>query len=322
MVCSIYPTDPLLLELTVSQMENTITELQETTRSLMVRVTQLEGLHQRVKRLEHALMYGPTSYSSWQPPSLPQFDQMAYHDDASPFLSPSSPTVSPFRPSHPASSSVAPHNPTALYSPSLVVPQSSPGLYPSQGPPQCIQIKPNQTGKIQYFLLLASIRPYFLSLIQPCESIQAFVRNKRNKVKQKNVFISSQWHFLNYSWDNLSQVWDVLDTFVSVRLHFSSDVLLQLVPEVFDWVQVQRFCRCFLQGKLGSSGFVIGTHLFINNRLYLRGNLGQTPRPRLSGNSASLLVSLDKLIYSTSARLHLFFSEKLCDSWGFVASKV
>ena len=29
MVCSIYPTDPLLLELTVSQMENTITELQE-----------------------------------------------------------------------------------------------------------------------------------------------------------------------------------------------------------------------------------------------------------------------------------------------------
>ena len=53
MVCSIYPTDPLLLELTVSQMENTITELQETTRSLMVRVAQLEGLHQRVKGLEH-----------------------------------------------------------------------------------------------------------------------------------------------------------------------------------------------------------------------------------------------------------------------------
>ena len=151
MVCNIYPTDPLLLELTVSQMENTITELQETTRSLMVRVAQLEGLHQRVKRLEHAVMYGPTSYSSWQPPPLPQFDQMAYPDDASPFLPPSSPTVSPFHPSHPASSSVAPQNPTALYSPSSVVPQSSPGLYPSQGPPQCVQIKPNQTGKIQYF---------------------------------------------------------------------------------------------------------------------------------------------------------------------------
>ena len=151
MVCNIYPTDPLLLKLTVSQMENIITELQETTWSLMVRVAQLEGLHQRVKRLEHALMFGPTSYSSWQPPPLSQFDQMAYPDDASPFLPPSSPTVSPFHPSHLASSSVAPHNPTALYSPSSVVPKSSPGLYPSQGPPQCIQIKPNQTGKIQYF---------------------------------------------------------------------------------------------------------------------------------------------------------------------------
>ena len=74
--------------------------------------------------------------------------------------------------------------------------------------------------------------------------------------------------------------------------------------------------------KLGGSGFIIGTHLFVNNRLYLRGNLGQMPRPWLSGNSASLSVSLDKLIYSTSARLHPFFSEKLCDSWGFVASKV
>ena len=150
-LCIIYSTDPLLLELTVSQMENTITELQETTRSLMVRVTQLEGLHQSVKRLERALMYGPTSYSSWQLPPLSQFDQMAYPDDASPFLPPSSPTISPFHPSNPASSSVAPQNPTTLYSPSSVVPQSSPGLYPSQGPPQCVQIKPNQTGKTQYF---------------------------------------------------------------------------------------------------------------------------------------------------------------------------
>ena len=75
---------------------------------------------------------------------------MAYPDDASPFLPPSSSTVSPFRPSNPVSSSLAPQNPTALYSPSIVVSQSSPGLYPSQRPPQCTQIKPNQTGKIQY----------------------------------------------------------------------------------------------------------------------------------------------------------------------------
>ena len=136
-------TDPLLLELTVSQMENTMTELQETTWSLMVRVTQLEGLHQSIKRLEHAFMYGPTFYSSWQPPLLPWLDQMAYPDDASPFLPSSSPAVSPFRPSNRASSSLAPQNLRALYSPSSVVQQSSPGSYPSQGPPQCIPIKPN-----------------------------------------------------------------------------------------------------------------------------------------------------------------------------------
>ena len=35
----------------------------------------------------------------------------------------------------------------------------------SEGPPQCIQIKPNQTGKIQYFLS-ACINTAFLILIQ------------------------------------------------------------------------------------------------------------------------------------------------------------
>ena len=113
---------------------------------------------------------------------------------------PPSPTLSPFCPSHPASSSVAPHNPTALYSPSSVVPQSSPGLYPSQGPhPSAYKSSQTRQEKFSTFLLLASIRPYFLSLIQPCESIQAFVRKVKLmhwllSLLEKPSLVKRCWH--------------------------------------------------------------------------------------------------------------------------------
>ena len=98
-------------------------------------------------------MYRPTSYLSWQPPPLPQFDQVA---DVSPFVPPSDPIVSHFHQSpvnHPPSSPVASQNTPAFYSSSPVHHPASSCVVQqaSNGPPQCIQIKPNQTGKTQYF---------------------------------------------------------------------------------------------------------------------------------------------------------------------------
>ena len=119
-----------------------------------------------------------------------------YSNDASPFLPPSSPTVSPFRPSHPASSSVAPHNPITLYSPSSVVPQSSPS---PKAHPRAYKSSRTRQEKFSTFLLLASILPYFLNLIQPCESIQAFVRKVKLvhwllSLLKKPSLVKRCWH--------------------------------------------------------------------------------------------------------------------------------
>ena len=72
---SLNSLDPLLLEITVSEMERDVAQLQETVTSLRSRVDRLEGLHQRVAKLEQILQCYPLPFQVWQPPQFLRFDQ-------------------------------------------------------------------------------------------------------------------------------------------------------------------------------------------------------------------------------------------------------